>query len=195
MKNIELNTTEKLENSSDEKVDGNCEKLKIEKGETSVFFQRVKQTKLFYKKDLIVYFSLVILIVCLFAFFVFPTISKKDNVGFIITRNGHTVLTFDTKSSDLFSISAVFENQVEIESLESEIYKVKIYSSAQKNGYNILVFDANKISVKVIESTCSDSKDCTFCPELKNSGSIYCAPHALKITPLSGGGFVPPITG
>ena len=195
MKNRELNTTEKQRVLSDKPLKENRENEEVKKDKNFTFFQKVKEEKLFYKKDLVVYFSLFLLIVLLFVFLVFPTLSKKDNTGFNVSRNGQTVLTFNAKSSEPFSISIGFENQVEIENSEEGIYRVKIYSSAQKNGYNILLFNAKKISVKVIESTCSDSKDCTFCPELKNSGSIYCAPHTLKITPLSGGGFVPPTTG
>lgn len=195
MKNSDLITQENISVSSEKNAVANCEKDCNGGQKNLTLMQRVSGGKIFHKKDLWVYFSLVIIVACLFIFLIFPSLSKGDVNGFLITQNGKTVLVFKPNSSQLFSIETEFADQVDIKEEENGIYTVKIFSSPQKTGYNVLVFNTKKVSVKVTESTCSNSKDCVYCPELTKSGSIYCAPHHLKITPVSGSGFIPPTTG
>ena len=74
-------------------------------------------------------------------------------------------------------------------------FNVVIYTSSEKKGFNEIVFDCVNLTAKVIESTCSSSKDCVHTPALTTNGSIYCAPHNLKIVPSNFDGLVPPIAG
>ena len=154
--------------------------------------------KPFQKGDILVYALLFILIVSLFFILVFPSLIFQNSAsGFLVERDGQVVLTFDLSKQDPLQISSQFEDLVEIQSQnqQDKLFKVKIYSSNAKTGYNLLLFNGNDKTVKIIESTCSLTKDCTFFPALKTSGSIYCAPHNLKIVPLFGEQLVPPIAG
>ena len=161
----------------------------------NTLFAQVKSLPIFSKSDLLVYLALALLIVLLFCFLIFPNIAnKKDNLGFTVCHGQTQILIFNAENSNPFTLTTEFDGQIEI-SADNDLYSVKIYSSPQKTGYNVLLFNQSEISVKVIESTCSASKDCIHFPTLKNNGSIYCAPHNLKIQPINGAKKTPPITG
>ena len=153
-------------------------------------------SKIFEKKDALVYIGLACFIFCLFLIFSLPQAcaDKDKNYGFKITVKDQTVATLDANSISPVSVADNFLSLVEVSS-NGDVYTIKIYTDEQKLSFNVIEFNAGEISVKVTESTCSESKDCVHFPTLYNSGSIYCAPHHLKIQTLLGGGFVPPTTG
>ena len=74
-------------------------------------------------------------------------------------------------------------------------YTLTIYTSNDKTGFNVIFINTKESSVKIIESTCSVSKDCVYSPAISNSGAIYCAPHGIKIIPNGTSGNIPPIVG
>ena len=155
----------------------------------------IKNAKLFLLKDIFVYLSLFLFIIVLFLIFIIPsTCNKQKNSGFIVTVKNQTVLTFNAKNSSPISITEEYLELVEV-TKEQSIYTVKIYLSLDKKSFNTLSFNKDEISAKVIESTCSQSKDCVYTPKITDNGSIYCAPHGLKIVPLTTDGFIPPTTG
>jgi hypothetical protein len=158
----------------------------------SSFFEKIKRTKPFEKSDIFIYLALVIVIAILFIFFVIIPTVKKPN-GFAVYKNGKTVLTFslDDKKleilSDFIALTDVDENENGI--------TIIVYENADKLGYNTIYIDKKNRTAKVIDSNCSNSKECVHSPTISNTGAIFCAPRGLKITPISGDEFLPPIVG
>ncbi len=151
----------------------------------------IKQTKPFMKGDILIYSLLFLLVVVLFfAFVLFP--KSNDSKGFCVYKNDKTVLYYYFNNNTL-TISKDFENLVE-KSTVQDGFTLTIYTNNNRNDFNVLYVNTQTASVKVVDSTCSVSKDCTSFPALTDKGLIYCNPHGLKISPLS---FTPsdPITG
>ena len=146
----------------------------------------------FKTKDLFVYLALLLLIAFLFIFFVIFKSPVGGN-GFSVTKDGKTVLNY-YHSSNAIHVNEDFQSLVTINE-NGDKFEITIFTSTQKNSFNLLVIDKNNCSAKITESTCSHSKDCVYVGEITNSGTIYCAPHHLKVSPLSQGGFIPPSTG
>lgn len=149
----------------------------------------MRSSKLFYKGDLLIYLALSVMLLALFfALVIFP--ASKSSSGFEICRANDTILTYvDGK----FSVDEKFSSLVQIKSVEKG-FEVTIYTDQAQTHYNVLLFDKKQSTAKVIESNCSLSKDCTYIPAIKNSGTIYCAPHDLKIQPINSD-FTPPVAG
>lgn len=153
----------------------------------------VKEDKLFFKADVFVYFGLALVILCLFLIFFFPKSCAKDNFStFSVYSGDSVVLTFDCEKDNPLTISEDFLHLVEHE-INGDEYIITVYTSIDKDGFNKIVFNRAESSAKVIESTCSASKDCVYAPKLTAAGSIYCAPHTLKI--VKGSGLTPPVVG
>lgn len=152
---------------------------------------KIHNSKLFYKKDIIAYFLLALFIVFLVLFFILLPSSKQSN-GFCVKKDGQVVLFF---ADNKVQIQTGYEGFVEQEVLDYSTIKVIVYSSLEKTGYNVILFDAINKTAKVIESTCSHSKDCCYSPAISNNGIIYCAPHGLSIEPIGSSNFTPPVTG
>ena len=153
-------------------------------------------SKIFEKRDALVYIGLACFIFCLFLIFSLPQAcaDNSKNHGFKITVKDQTVALLDANSSTPVSVADDFLTLVEVSS-NGDVYTIKIYTDEGRTDYNLVEFNAKEVSVKVTESTCSESKDCVHFPTLYNSGSIYCAPHHLKIQPILDDGFIPPTTG
>ncbi len=152
-----------------------------------------QQEKLFFKADIFVYIGLALIILCLFAVFFFPKSCVKDGGStFSVYHGDSVVLTFDCESDKPLTVSEEFSHLVESE-VKGDEYIITVYTSLDKNGFNKIVFNSTENSAKVIESTCSASKDCVYAPKLTSAGSIYCAPHMLKI--VKGSGLTPPVVG
>lgn len=157
--------------------------------------ERVKKSKPFYLKDIAVYSAVAIIVLILFmAFVIIPRINASTNgtAGFSVEVDGKTVVTHDYTSHD-FVIDKDFLDLVEIEDC-TEGYLVTIYLSQEKDGFNQLLVNKTEKTVKMLDSDCR-SKQCTYLHEVSDNGIIYCAPRKLKITPTSGSGFIPPVTG
>ncbi len=152
-----------------------------------------KDEKLFYKSDIFVYIGLALAIVCLFLIFFFPKSCAKDDFStFSVYSADKVVLTFDCESDNPLNLSEDYAHLVESE-IKGNEYIITVYTSIDKVGFNKIVFNKAENSAKVIESTCSASKDCVYAPKLTAAGSIYCAPHTLKI--VKGSGLTPPTVG
>ena len=152
-------------------------------------FDKIRSSKLFYKGDLLIYFTLsALLILLFFALVIFP--AAKSSSGFEVCRENTTILRY---SGGKISVEEQFSSFVEIKEVEQG-FEVVIYANLDKTHFNVLLFDTKTDTVKVIESNCSHSKDCTYIPAIKNSGTIYCAPHKLKIRPTTSD-FTPPVAG
>ncbi|MBR2448669.1 MAG: hypothetical protein IKB30_00965 [Clostridia bacterium] len=182
-----------MDENGNQKIANNADNPQVEKASNNVrqnlekhtdissngAYIRLRSSKAFCMRDLFVYISLAALVLILFIAFVFP-VKDDDGKGFIVTRGNATILiyTFGStpKATDLIEVEEV-----------SNGYKIKIYHTSEKIGYNVILFNDQLKTADVIESNCSERKDCYYAPSISNSGAIYCQPHDLKITPLHGG--------
>ena len=156
-----------------------------------VKFEKIKSQKPFSKKDFIVFAILFAVIITLFISLIFLS-KKSPSKGFKVLINNDQVLEFDYKTSSA-KISDNYKDKILI---DYESKKIIIYIDNSKTKFNEIVFDSNKKTVKISNSTCSLSKDCVYMPHITDDkGVIYCAPHALKILPLGDNLSNSPITG
>ena len=142
----------------------------------------IKLSKPFMKGDLMIYSLLLLLVVALFfAFVIFPknTVAK----GFLVYKNDNTVLSYSFDTNTLI-VSEDFKHLVEKSDTKNG-FTLTVYTDKNHVGFNMLMVDTQSKSVKVIDSTCSLSKDCVSFPALTDKGLIYCSPHGLKISPLN----------
>ena len=151
----------------------------------------LKKPKTFLKGDLFIYPILLALVIVLFFALAFPKAQNSFD-GFKCEVDGQTVFTYQF-DSDKVEINGAKKELVKCENAEFG-YLITIYSQLGVDRYNVIKIDVNNKTACVLESTCSNSKDCTHIPAIKNSGAIYCAPHKLKLSPL-GNEFKDPITG
>ncbi len=165
---------------------------------TQTVLDNTVKNKLFKSGDILVYSFILLLLIGLFFIFIFPTLLTDNNhTGFKVYKNDQLVLEFSTSNDNLFIVSDSFNNLVEINGSEKNkhCFNITIYTSSKKTGYNTIEIDTVSLTAKVINSTCSTSKDCVYSPAISSSGSIYCAPHGLKIIPNNFDGLVPPVAG
>ncbi len=148
--------------------------------------------KLFYKKDVIVYGLLILFICSLFFAFILPSTFKDKSQanGVKITVHNQTILTHSYGTDD-FNIDNEWKDEITITEKNGNFFLTISFGET----FNTVLINEKTRSVKMHESTCSSSKDCKYLPEIKNSGSIYCSPHDLKITSLTESGYIPPIVG
>lgn len=150
------------------------------------------QYRLFLKKDIIIYILLVLFVFALFCTFVIPQScsSKKNSDGFKVTVNNSTIISHNYGTTE-FNVSQSWKNRIHI-TKEEDNFLIKIVF---EDSYNLIFCDEQNRSVKMRDSTCSLSADCKYLPAVYNNGTIYCAPHNLKISTLLESGKTPPITG
>ena len=154
---------------------------------------RLKSSKPFHFMDVFIYVFLVVIIFLLFLFFIIiPTKKNDESLGFIVELNGKIIITYSYTLGELTIDDSISEFVQKNETDNGFI--LTLYNTKDKKEYNVLSVDNTEKSVKMIESTCR-SKQCTYLHEIKNSGIIYCAPRNLKISPIGGSGFIPPIAG
>lgn len=157
----------------------------------SEIYTKVKSKKPFEFNDIFIYLGLILLIVVLFLFCVIIP-QKNTPLGIEISKNNQKVLTFNYSSNSIV-VESDFDNLVEIKKL-NDGKLITIYTNTEKSGYNKIYIDLKNKTAKMQDSTCSHSKDCVSLPKISDSGMIFCAPHALKITPIDSKG-TPPWTG
>lgn len=124
--------------------------------------------KPFKKWDIAVYAVLIIFTAVLFlSVYGFKT---EEGNGFTVALSGRTVMTgnFDDGSYYIADYSAVSVNEDGTFTITSE------------KGYNVLSVDWQSGDVKVTDTDCGTSKECTFM-SLK-SGAIICVPHGLTVS-------------
>lgn len=154
--------------------------------------EKIKSKKPFEFNDVFVYLALFLIILGLFfAFVFFPTSSTSQ--GFEVYKGQQKVLTYYF-DSDTLSISSDFSSVVQVEN-QTGGKSICVYTNQNKTGYNLIFIDLVNKSVKITQSTCSASHDCTLMPAIKGGGVIYCAPHELSIVPILTDSITPPTTG
>ncbi len=150
------------------------------------FSTEIHKRKAFVKRDIFVYIFLVVLIASLFLFLI--VFNKDSSLGFKVSIDNKTILTH--VYGEDFNIDENYLDDIKIERTDDG-YLIKISS---KDGYNILLVNEQNKSVKMQDSDCP-SKNCVYMNAITNAGAIYCAPRAIKISPLADTEFIPPITG
>lgn len=158
------------------------------KNESGEVFIKTKNKKPFERGDVFLYslvFALIIILLCLFV--IFP--KQKNSAGFKVYKGESLVLTY-TYGNNL-KVSFNWQDSVHYDENSSTI---TIFFENGKE-FNKLIINESKKSVKMLESTCSDSKDCVHSPAISSGGMIYCAPHDLKILPLQKTSNTPPSVG
>lgn len=157
----------------------------------SDIYTKVKSKKPFEFNDIFVYSGVILLILVLFiCFIIIP--QRSTPLGIEVCKNDQKVFTFNYSSNTII-IENEFDELIEI----SDTYNGKlitIYTNTEKTGFNKIYIDLQNKTAKMQDSTCSHSKDCVSLPKISDSGMIFCAPHALKITPIDSKG-TPPWTG
>ncbi len=150
----------------------------------------LRASKPFHIKDIFIYLAVFITVTVLFCLFViFPNKTKNDGFSVYCGDELVLVLEFDNPNPN---VCATWQDKVQFNSKNNT---VKIFFDDAKTDYNVICFDTTNRSVRVTESTCSTSKDCVYTPAITGSnGMIFCAPHNLRITPLSSGA-IPPVVG
>lgn len=157
----------------------------------SDIYTKVKSKKPFEFNDIFVYSALTLLILVLFICFVIIP-QKSAPLGIEVRKNNQKVLSFHY-SSNTIVIENEFNELVEV-SDHNDGKLITIYTNTDKTGFNKIYIDLQNKTAKMQDSTCSHSKDCVSLPKISDSGMIFCAPHALKITPIDSKG-TPPWTG
>ncbi len=155
----------------------------------------LKHSKLFHFGDIFVYISTALIISILFlVFFILPNCnsSGKTANGFKVENDGKTIITH-IYGTDEFTIDQNFSNLTKIQATDYG-HLVTIYTNLDKTEFNVLKVNDKDKTVKMERSNCR-SKQCTYLHEIDDNGIIYCAPRSLKITPINGSGFIPPIAG
>ncbi len=150
------------------------------------------ERRLFYIKDLIVYLVALLVIIGLFlGFIIFPKTNSSFK-GFNVSVKGDIILTCYADGQIVIA-----QNYLEnVEYFTSEnVITIKILSLTHHDGYNQIEINTKEKTAKVVESNCSNSKDCVFSPKISTSGAIYCAPHGLKISAIGDSPFIPPTVG
>ncbi len=152
-----------------------------------------KNKKIFYLKDLLVYLSAIAIVLALFcAFVIFPKTSKSFT-GFNLSVNNDIALSVSFDGQ--VNVSSEYVNLIDYVK-DGDSIILTVHSNVHLDGYNKIVIDLKNKTALVSESNCSNSKDCVYTPKISNTGAIYCAPHALKISAIgSASEFVPPTVG
>lgn len=156
---------------------------------------RVKKSKPFYLKDVAVYSAVALIVLILFlTCVIIPKLNNTQGtaIGFIVEHDGESIISHRYDSDD-FAVHSTFTDLVLIEE-HSSGYLLTIYLSSERTEFNQLLVNQKEKTVKMVDSNCR-SKQCTYLHEVSDNGIIYCAPRQLKIMPIGGSGFIPPVTG
>jgi hypothetical protein len=153
--------------------------------------ERLKLKKPFSVSDIIVYAILTLFIFSLFLVFVIlPKNVTSD--GFKVTINDNQAFIYEYETGKL-TIDGNFHDCVFYDETSCTI---TVYHTVDKTSFNVIAFDRQNKKVWMKESTCSHTKDCVYSPAIESdAGMIYCAPHQLKISPISSSGVIPPVIG
>ncbi len=138
-------------------------------------FQSIKESKPFFKKDLIVYLLVILLTI---SFIVIVNITSTPNDKVECLYNGQKVFDYDfaVNNLKLYSVDGV----TVIQNTDGDaLYLTLTYSDG---GFNKVKLDKKQKSASVSESNCSHSKDCVHSPAIVKSGqSVICVPHGLVL--------------
>ena len=138
----------------------------------------VRKRKLFVKKDVAVYAALAVALCALFfSLVILPR--KTESNGFCAYSDDKLLFTY-YYASDKLVITEFGDGKI---SRDGDKIRITVYRDGAE--FNELNVNREKKSVRVSDADCSKTKDCVHEPSISNSGAIYCAPHKLKIIPLS----------
>lgn len=152
-------------------------------------FDRIRKSKPFEIKDIFIYSVALILVAGLFLSLL--GFNKTDDIsGYKITVKSEVAVTISF--IDGVMVDPAF-NELVLVKQDGNVFTITVYTK-DKSGFNEIIYNLAEKYIYVSESNCSESKDCTHFPKLIISGSIYCAPHQLKISPLNNG-FKNPVAG
>ncbi len=154
------------------------------------FYEKIKTRKPFEVGDILIYSCLILIVLVLFLCFVILP-KNKDSNGFRVFLDDKEIFTFSYENES-YSILDGYENYVVIDTYNNT---VTIYHDNDKTEKNILSYSIEKHSVYMLDSNCSNSKDCTYEPAISNNGAIYCAPRKLTVLALNSNSSEPPIIG
>lgn len=144
--------------------------------------EQVKKRKPFAPWDLLVYGLLAVLILVLFAVFVFGA-DKSPVSGFRIESEGKVIYSYSFEKGA--EIPAEFRESVS-EKREDGFLFVTVTEEGG-HGYNVLKIDLARKTAKMVDTDCSRHKDCLYMAEIASkSGVIVCVPHGLKVLALDG---------
>ena len=152
---------------------------------------QIKQNKPFEINDIFIYLIVIVSLFILFLSFVILPQKTQSN-GFVVYKGQELVFTFYNDSSKVV-VQDNFSSLVKIEQVQDGL-TVKVFTDENLNAFNLVFINVNDRFAKMLDSTCSQSKDCVHSPSINDFGMIYCAPHELKIVPL-GQNDIPPWTG
>lgn len=144
--------------------------------------------KLFRFRDLFVYIALIVIISALF---LFGSSKNNDSIGFTVSYADKVILTYRYGDSSPVILSEYEDFIV----FDKENNTITVFNINDKSHYNVISFNDKDFSVKISESNCSSTKECVNSPKIHNSGMIFCAPHDLRITPLSSAPTPPTVGG
>lgn len=145
-------------------------------------FDRIRKSKPFEIKDIFIYGMALLIVIGLFLSLL--GFNKTNDIsGYKITVKNEIAVTLSF--TDGVMVDPAF-NELVLVKQGGNVFTITVYTK-DKSGFNEIIFNLAEKSVFVSKSNCSESKDCTHFPKLTNSGSIYCAPHQLKISPLNDG--------
>lgn len=144
--------------------------------------EEIKKRKPFALWDLLVYGILLVVILILFAVFVFGGGGEKAN-GIEVTVDGETIYTYTFGEGG--ASAEGWSSRIE-ERVEDETVFVKIFFGEEKQEYNEIKIDPANRTAVMNDANCSRGKDCMLMQISDESGVIICLPHKLKICALGG---------
>ncbi len=136
----------------------------------------VKRGKAFRPLDLIFYALILALIAVLLLFTLWP--SKGGAVGFSVKYEGKTVYTYRFEGG-----GEAVEGELTISETERDGRLLVRFSKGEE--YNLVEFDPEGRTARVLDANCSARADCAHMPAIGESGTILCVPHALSVEPLT----------
>lgn len=135
----------------------------------------VKKSKYFTLWDIVPYACVLVIAVALLLVFLLP--DKDDMKGFTVVYDDAEIMSYDF-DKDEFYFSDGFENSFDI---KEDVYGYTVTVKTD-DGSNVFFIDKEDKSVRMTDSDCSYSQDCTYMPKLEKSGdSIICVPNKIKL--------------
>lgn len=128
-----------------------------------------KENKVFKRADLIIYAILLVIAVCLFLLSWKMNDDETKSGGFSVAVKGKVVMT-----GDFTTKTYVIKDETSVTLVADDVFEIVCES-----GKNVISVLWNDGDVKVTETDCGTTKECTYM-SLKN-GDIICVPHSLVI--------------
>ena len=131
-------------------------------------FDELKKGKFFKKFDLIIYFVLLVVILCLLFVFVI----KKESPSLKVERDNQIIYSY------YFSGKEKIESGV-IKTEAKDGFYLKIVGSSEEE--NILFVNVKDRKVTMKKANCSLNADCTYMKITKGGEKIVCVPHGIIV--------------